>query len=350
MQNLNRLLEFNMKKEPVLSIVMPVYGVEKFISKAIESVLSQSFQDWELLVINDGSKDNSRAIAKEYEMRDDRIVVYDKINGGLSDARNYGLRKARGKYIHFFDSDDWIESDFYSTLFPIAERLKCEVLICGYTVDHEFKSYTKAEGRPCFKGTITQSPLPLPSTISLYFNYAWNKLFLRDFLISNNLLYEKGLFGVEDCVFMSNLINYPVSIIFTKFHGYHYVDRSRQSLSKMFDERIIRFSERRIEALKIIFGKFCNSNNDIGKFIEESQFSTIKRLLNLLYLKSVTMSRFQRKCYLEKISSSPVLSIKKPYKIEYNTLDKILLTILYKKNYFLCDVLFNLKRAIRGRV
>lgn len=339
-----------MKKEPVLSIVMPVYGVEKFISKAIESVLSQSFQDWELLVINDGSKDNSRTIAKEYEMRDDRIVVYDKINGGLSDARNYGLKKARGKYIHFFDSDDWIESDFYSTLFPIAERSKCEVLICGYTVDHELKSYTKAEERPCFNGTITQSPLSLPSTISLYFNYAWNKLFLRDFLISNNLLYEKGLFAVEDCVFMSNLINYSASIIFTRIQGYHYVDRSRQSLSKMFDERIIEFSERRIDALKIIFGKFCNSNNDIGKFIEEAQFSTIKRLLNLPYLKSVTMSKFQRKCYFEEISSSSVLSIKKPYKIEYNILDKILLTILDKKNYFLCDVLFNLKRTIRGWV
>lgn len=86
---------------PELSVVMPVYGVELYIAKAIESVMKQTFSSWELIVVNDGTKDRSREIAKQYEAGDSRIKVYDKENGGLSDARNFGLKLATGKYIHF---------------------------------------------------------------------------------------------------------------------------------------------------------------------------------------------------------------------------------------------------------
>ena len=95
-----------MNKAPVVSIVMPTYNVEEYIASAIESVLVQSFSDWELLIVDDGSTDNSNAVAQKYSMQDKRIKVLRKENGGLSDARNFGLERACGKYVHFFDSDD----------------------------------------------------------------------------------------------------------------------------------------------------------------------------------------------------------------------------------------------------
>ena len=94
-----------MSRNPIVSIIMPTYNVEKYLPAAIDSVLRQSYQDWELLVVDDGSTDNSKEIALEYAQKDDRISVLHKDNGGLSDARNYGLSRAQGKYLHFFDSD-----------------------------------------------------------------------------------------------------------------------------------------------------------------------------------------------------------------------------------------------------
>ncbi|MEG2489458.1 glycosyltransferase family 2 protein, partial [Anaerorhabdus sp.] len=94
---------------PKLSVVMPIYNVEEYLPKCIESCLSQTYKDFELFLVNDGSKDNSLDICRTYEQKDTRIHVIDKPNGGLSDARNAGMRVATGEYIYFVDSDDFLE-------------------------------------------------------------------------------------------------------------------------------------------------------------------------------------------------------------------------------------------------
>lgn len=94
---------------PKVSIVVAIYNVEKYVSKCIESILKQTFTDFELLLVNDGSKDGSLAILEEYAAKDSRIEIINKVNGGLSDARNVGMKKAQGKYIYFVDGDDFIE-------------------------------------------------------------------------------------------------------------------------------------------------------------------------------------------------------------------------------------------------
>lgn len=336
-----------MNKSPQISIIMPAYGVEKYIANAIESVLAQSFKDWELLVVNDGCKDNSRVIAKEYEAKDDRITVFDKDNGGLSDTRNFGLKYAKGKYIHFFDSDDWIEPDFYASLLSIADNKGCDVLICGYKVDHESEAGTKVEERPCFNGTIEESPLSLLSTISLYFNYAWNKLFLREFLVVNRLLYEKGLYLVEDCEFMSRLINYTSNIYYVTGNGYHYMDRQRQTLSKMFDDKVIGFSERRIDVLYNIFSQYSCSDKEVEVLLEKVKFNNSVTLLNLLFFEKIITNRSQRISYFRQICCSSILNINRPYKVKHGLFDKIILYILHNKYYIFCEIVFKLKSIIR---
>lgn len=336
-----------MNKKPGISIIMPVYGVEKYLADAIESVLAQSYQDWELLIVNDGSTDNSYTIAKEYELKDVRITVFNKENGGLSDARNYGLQYAKGEYIHFFDSDDQIGIDFYASLLPIAKNKGCNVLVCGYQVRHVYDDEIEVEERLCFDGTLEQSPLSLPVTISLYFNYAWNKLFLRKFLMENNLKYEKGLYLVEDCEFMSRLIDYTDNIYFITGCDYYYMDRQCQTLSKMFDDKIIGFSERRIKALDKIYSMYCCSCKNKSSFIEKDKFNNSVRLLNRLFSTTIKVNRNHRKLYFKEICESSVLHLSAPYIAKYNTLDKILLYILNKKIYILCELLFQLKQLIK---
>ena len=103
--------------EPLISIIVPVYNVEKYLKKCLDSILSQTYKNFEVIIVNDGSPDNSQKIIDEYKKKDKRIIVLEKENGGLSSARNYGIEHANGKYISFVDADDYIEKDYVEKLY-----------------------------------------------------------------------------------------------------------------------------------------------------------------------------------------------------------------------------------------
>lgn len=132
-----------MKEEPLLSVIIPVYGVEKYISQCLESVIHQSYKNLEIIVINDGTKDQSAVVAKKFACVDERIKVYDFDNGGLSVARNRGLEIAQGKYVAFLDSDDWIEPDMYLDLIQEMEKAHLDMIKCA--VYEVFENSTKHE-------------------------------------------------------------------------------------------------------------------------------------------------------------------------------------------------------------
>ena len=96
----------------LVSIIVPIYNVEKYLEKCIISLINQTYKNIEIILVNDGSPDNSLDICKKYQLKDERIVILDKSNGGLSDARNYGIERAKGKYITCVDSDDYVSNDY----------------------------------------------------------------------------------------------------------------------------------------------------------------------------------------------------------------------------------------------
>ena len=115
-----------------LSIIMPAYNVEKYVGKAISSILSQDYKNLELLIVDDGSTDETAKIAKRYSANDVRAIVLSKQNGGLSDARNYGLERATGDYVLFVDSDDFIEPNTIGKLMKHSNDHALDVCIFGY--------------------------------------------------------------------------------------------------------------------------------------------------------------------------------------------------------------------------
>lgn len=119
-------------KSKKVSIIVPVYKVEKFLERCVESIIKQTYQNIEIILIDDESPDECPKMCDQYEIKDNRIKVIHKKNGGLSDARNAGLDIASGEYIAFVDSDDWIESDFIETLYMNAEREKADISVVGY--------------------------------------------------------------------------------------------------------------------------------------------------------------------------------------------------------------------------
>lgn len=118
-----------------VSVIMPVYKVEKFVGKAIESMLAQTLTDFEFLIVDDGTPDNSGVICDEYAARDSRIRVFHRENGGAPSARNMAMDKAQGKYYYFMDSDDWAEPTMLEDMVTLAEENQAQLVVAGYYID-----------------------------------------------------------------------------------------------------------------------------------------------------------------------------------------------------------------------
>lgn len=121
----------------LISVIIPIYNMEKYLKKCVWSVINQSYKNIEILLIDDGSKDNSPQICDEFLQIDERIKVFHKKNGGLSDAKNYGIKKATGDYITFVDADDWIESNMYEEMLLKMKKENADISICGRYIDYE---------------------------------------------------------------------------------------------------------------------------------------------------------------------------------------------------------------------
>lgn len=190
---------------PKISIIVPIYNVEKYLRKCIDSIINQTLKDIEIILVNDGSTDNCGSIIDEYAKQDERVIAIHKENGGQSSARNMGLDIARGKYIGFVDSDDWIELDMYELLYKSIIENNYEMSVCGrcsYSMENQ-KTYEvgiKDE-------IINLEETSLQSYISnnLFYSHTvvvWNKLYLKDIIDKYNIRFKDVSYvGSEDTLF-----------------------------------------------------------------------------------------------------------------------------------------------------
>ena len=165
---------------PELSIIVPVYKVEKYLPRCIDSILAQSFQDFELILIDDGSPDNCGQICDDYAARDSRIKVIHQQNAGVSAARNAGLDIACGTYLGFVDSDDWIEPKMYETMIAAAKEKNVDVVVCGITFCKEDGTFIRrdlsTEGYYDNKQMLS-ALYGMPNKLS---GGCWNKILIRE--------------------------------------------------------------------------------------------------------------------------------------------------------------------------
>jgi glycosyltransferase involved in cell wall biosynthesis len=218
-----------MSNEKLISVIIPVYGVEKYISQCLDSVINQSYRNLEIIVINDGTKDKSAEIAKEYARKDCRIKVYDYANGGLSIARNRGLELAKGEYISFVDSDDWLHPDFYKKLAGALETNNADIVKCSIIIIDTVKEKIKG-----FKETKTRK-----SDIDLYFNQGflwrvvWNALYKREIVMG--VRYPANV-NFEDN-YASGMYVFKARIVVELNDVLYYYRRNLSGLSKGKKER-----------------------------------------------------------------------------------------------------------------
>lgn len=182
---------------PELSIIVPVYKVEKYLPKCIDSILAQTFRDFELILIDDGSPDNCGAICDDYAARDSRIKVIHQENAGVSAARNAGLDIATGTYLGFVDSDDWIEPEMYETMIAAAKEKNVDVVVCDVMVNDDAGNFENLTINMYDPQMLIQDLFSKPSKLH---GYCVNKLYRRERLSECRFLPDIKIW--EDLTFM----------------------------------------------------------------------------------------------------------------------------------------------------
>lgn len=183
-----------------LSIIVPVFNVEKYVEKCIKSILEQEFRDFELILVDDGSSDESGRILDQYRLIDSRIIVIHQKNMGVSSARNTGLNIATGKYIGFIDSDCWIDQQMYKEMLLYQEDKELDILCCNWNEDGKDYNSTIKETLTMESSEFYKRLFDIPRTIS---DCIWNKVFLRSYI--GEIRFNTELAQAEDYQFLIDL-------------------------------------------------------------------------------------------------------------------------------------------------
>lgn len=240
-----------------LSIIVPVYNVEKYLPKCLESLIKQTLKDIEIICVNDGSMDNSLAVLKEFASKDSRIRIIDNQHQGVAKTRNTGIEQSTGEYIGFVDSDDYIDIDFFEKLYNSATKSNSDIAIASILKHKNFfniynAKYTKEE-----TAITIQDKIKLCEDKKHFFFYAWNKIYHSGFIKENNIKFSEGQI-YEDVMFAIKALYYSNKIISVYGTKYHYIEHEN-SLTKYKDKT----GEKEQDLVKAYseLQEFCNSKN-----------------------------------------------------------------------------------------
>ncbi|MDO4780917.1 MAG: glycosyltransferase family A protein [Candidatus Saccharibacteria bacterium] len=220
-------------KSPTISIIVPAYNAEKTIADLIVSILDQDFLDFELIIVNDGSTDNTKDIVRELSKGDSRIVLVNKKNGGPSSARNIGIKYAKGRFIQFYDSDDLVMPGALSTMTSAILTSDASVVISGWGIKighSNAPTYKTIQPEPqLITEDVVSFVLKSLGDIGTLYNL-WNKLFVAKIIKKNNLKFREGLRFGEDVVFFLDYLPFADSIQIISQPTYQYVESSSTSI------------------------------------------------------------------------------------------------------------------------
>lgn len=226
---------------PKLSVIVPVYNVEPYLRRCVDSIVGQTFSELEIILIDDGSTDGSTTICEEYASQEENIRVIRQENSGVSTARNRGLSEATGAYITFVDGDDWVESTMFSTLIRAMEEYSVPIAIGGYIDDYD--GDTKLFFHPQKETVLSSDELIKEFFLQNLFMWtAYDKVYRRDFL--HTIVFDSNLHIGEDMKFFWDVILRVKTAAYVPLYQYHYCHRLGSAIQQ-------RFSTNNLDALKV---------------------------------------------------------------------------------------------------
>lgn len=292
----------------LISIIIPAYNCETTIRETLESILSQPVTDYELLIINDGSTDNTKMILQEYETQNRRVRVKTIKNSGPAEARNVGIQEAQGEYLMFVDSDDTLQPDALNRIEQILQKRPADLILFGFyirnTIEKQAFAYHVSD---CF----LSNPQEIGSAFAnLYFNnllnQIWNKVYHADLIRTQNIRFQDYPYG-EDRLFVLDVLQKCQNVQVLEDCFYNYFMRSTQSL-------VTRFYAEKPDVCNQIDQKVKDVMADLGavklRDMERIRYMYIKSMLSCitnLFLPSCPYTKKQKKIALQKLLSSPHL-------------------------------------------
>lgn len=234
--------------QPLVSIILPVYNAQNHLARCVGSICAQTYRNIEIIILNDGSKDQSLPVCEEFRQKDPRILLVDKANSGVSDTRNLGLKLVSGKYVEFVDSDDYLDPDFTERLVAAAEENEADFVIAPYKMvipagaskpeqvldkiqdelgvmsvarPPEVREYGFLPAGVYDKDTFALRLMDKPA--SYFYSVLWNKLYRRDILTGNDIQFVSEMRWAEDLVFNLRYIQYAERFVAIDKPGYYYV-------------------------------------------------------------------------------------------------------------------------------
>lgn len=330
-----------------LSIIVPVYNAEKTICRCIDSIINQTYMYWELILINDGSNDNSGKICDEYSQKDERIKVFHKDNGGVSSARNMGLHNANGEWVTFVDSDDWVKESYLSNLLNHVDNNID--LVFSYSEIHTKNSSIK-EKYSSKVVTLDNLYIAFLENDLHWHTSPWSKLFKMSIILQYNILFDEKLMLGEDLFFLYSFMLKTNSIYISSDTDYCYMYDSFNSLTKRFftiESEIYLYN--RINFIIDRMSSIVNKNNNlaIDKF-HEMKGKSVRRFLNALYHTSMIHKTVKERITLMKeVDLNEYIHYFNP-----DSYKEIFLQCLLRRNYlliydFIRKFIVNIKLLLR---
>lgn len=270
-------------KMPKISIIIPVYNKGKYVRKAIESILSQTFTDWELIIVDDGSTDSSYSICLEYT-NDKRVKVYHMKNGGVSRARNKGLDYAQGEYVTFIDSDDYISEDYLEKLYHPGY----EMIIGGLTkVNYKGEVMTTVLPSLCGEKKITEMAVDFykEQIHTGIYGFVSSKLIRRNVIEEKHLRFDERIKLAEDYDFYLKIYQVVDKAFFIHYAGYYYLQGTENSAIVLKDDKVDFFIQAEIQQ------KTKQFLEKLGCFGKEEEEIYINRLTGYVYTILLVNSR-----------------------------------------------------------
>lgn len=251
----------------LISVIVPVYNAEKYLDKCIQSILGQTYPNIELLLIDDGSTDSSGSICDRYLAGDTRVRVFHKSNEGISAARNLGLDNAKGEWIAFVDSDDWIDADMYEDMYNAAIRNQADMVCCDLWIEYKNSRIIQSYDNRYDNHKLMYDCLE--PIIEVYF-VMWNKLVSRKLYDDNNIRAIIGANMWEDVELMTKIRYFSKSLYVVNIPYYHYNKTSDSSVT--ISSKIINSANGQVERVRHI-EQF---------FIDQGEYERYKHFISLL--------------------------------------------------------------------
>ena len=298
-------------KKMKYSIIIPVYNVEEYMDRCLKSILNQTYSNYEVIIVNDGSPDNSDNIIKSYEKEDKRFKGYKKANGGLSDARNYGLKYATGDYLIFIDADDYIENNYLEKVNDVLERNKdIDVLKFKIKLVDEGGNLIRMEN-----GLNKEGVTSFDELVKLEFlEPAWSYVYKLSFWKENNFTYLKGMIH-EDFGLTPEILMKANKIYYLNSYLYNYVQRNGSIMSSNNKEKLHKKAYDMLYQYDRLIKINYNKDTKVYKSF----------LANALISKTNTLDKDEQKKYKEELRKRKVID-----NLIDDTLKRKIKKIIYK--------------------